>query len=377
MLALSWNKIKGIFVQTKLILSLTGIRAVAALWVVFGHFSSYLLEDFGVARDTLFQPFFDSAWAGVDLFFVLSGFIIALTYSEDFHLRGFRASSHFWWKRIARLYPVYLLTTLVATVFYLIAFASGHEFNHESESNLDWTTFIANILGVQEWFSLTSLDGPAWSVSAEFFAYLIFPVIAITILKVDSKAFLLGAAGLCFFALFVQDSVAFLNPRIIQIVLEFLLGALIYRATLGIELAAVPHWLALVLRSFFWIVAIVLLYFSGLNKAEWHAPLAITFVALIWLYSLKSAEKSMLATPVFVTLGLWSYSLYLIHRLVQNLTSGIGVPISDSFWVNSLIFMTLIAIPLALAGLCYRIVEEPCRRYLNRRPWFRVAAEAG
>lgn len=366
---LGWTK--GEFVSPRFINSLTGIRAVAALWVLFGHYSNYLLDDFGVPVGTIFQPIFDSAWVGVDLFFVLSGFIIAHTYLDEFKANKFKSSSNFWWKRISRLYPVYLLTTLATTLLFLVAISIGYKFNHGSGEVLTWGVFVTNILGVQEWIGYPSINQPSWSVSAEFFAYLIFPVLAVLFLRVNNRVVLLSLGLACVGFLFFESAITFVSPRIWQVVFEFSLGALVYKGTRGGWLGSISFRSANAVRPACWVLAIVLLYFAGLNHSEWHAPLALVFAILIWLYSLPGEQKSVLATPVFITLGLWSYSLYLVHMIVKNVITAIGVPVSSSAFVNALIFLGLLALPIGVSGLTYRFVEVPGRNILNRHPWLR------
>ena len=353
--------------------SLTGIRAIAALWVLVGHYSSYLNENFGLSRTTPLQPLIGSAWAGVDLFFVLSGFIITHTYLHNFNRRGLSESPRFWWKRIARLYPVYLTMTLVATCFYLIAVMTGHHFRNESAVNLSPTVFVANIFGVQQWLGLPSLDGPAWSVSAEIFAYLMFPLIALSLLRIESRPLLVCFTIFAAALLLVDTSRTPINPRIWQVTFEFTLGALIYKASRGVDFKYAIRF-ATPLRATLWFASLTIIYAAGVHAAEWHAPLAAAFALLILLYSLDGQERSPLAGKTFFTLGLWSYSLYLVHRLLQNVTSGIGVPTSSHFAFNALIFMILLLIPIGLSGLTYTYIEEPSRKYLNERPWLRRRA---
>ena len=159
------------------ITNLTGIRGVAALWVFSLHYQEYFI---GLLPETKkFHFLMSQGRYGVDLFFTLSGFILGHVYFQKFrNSRDYVKKNllkEFFFKRFARLYPVYLITVLIATSFYLIAVIKNHNFNHESESNLSIVNFVLNFVGVQEWFSRPSLNGPSWSVSAEFAAYLVFP----------------------------------------------------------------------------------------------------------------------------------------------------------------------------------------------------------
>ena len=342
--------------------SLTGIRAIAALWVLVGHYSSYLFEQFGFPKTTLMQPLLLSAWAGVDLFFVLSGFIIAHNYAAGW-TSSTKSFSRFLLKRVARLFPVYLITTLAAAGLYLVAILIGHSFNNQSASDLSPLSFVLNLFAVQQWFSVGSLNGPAWSVSAEFFAYaFVFPFLMLSFLSkkqfFPDWAFLLITVS----GLMMLPSLEALNPQIWQVSLEFTIGVVTYKIRKKmVSSISTPRVLALKCTAILGAVASI--YFGDPTYPN-HAFLALFCSAIIVLYSLPGEQKSILAKKPLVRLGYWSYSLYLIHRLIQNITSGLGTLGTSNWLLDTGIFLTLITLAIGLSGLCYRFVEEPCRRYL-------------
>ena len=356
--------------------ALTGIRAVAALWVLFGHYSSFLVNDFNFPSDSVLQPLFRSPYAGVDLFFILSGFIISYTYSKSFADRGLKASSKFWWKRFARIYPAYLFATLVAGTMFAVAIKVGHEFRNEDVPSLTPTTIAANILGIQTWVDIPSLDGPAWSVSSEFFAYAIFPLIALIMPFLRKRLMLFLSGALCIFSLYFTELQGVAPERIWQVFFEFLIGVIIYQLSAGTS--SVPRQITSAwFRGAVWLAALAVIYASGTQPTEAHYAVAPIFAVAVWSYSVPSTKSSLLDSPVMVRLGLWSYSLYLLHRLIQNAASGANLRSTGYVFADGLIFILLIALAILSAGMLYHFVEEPARKYLNRYQYFKPDARRG
>jgi peptidoglycan/LPS O-acetylase OafA/YrhL len=115
----------------------------------------------------------------------------------------------------------------------------------------------------------------------------------------------------------------------------------------------------------------VVIYSSGSLNHEAHFALAIVSALVVWSYSLQSDKKSLLDSRIMVRLGLWSYSLYLVHRLIQNAAAGLHLRSTNVAFYDGLIFFLLLAVAIFSAGFLYHFVEEPARKYLNRRPYFR------
>ena len=155
-------------------------RFVAALGVFIFHLK---LIDTGISP----------AWNGsyglfVDMFFILSGFVISYSYPSD--ARGVRAYSRFMIRRIARIYPLHLLSLLV----FVVLIGVGLERTARS-TPLD---FLYNLLLLQAWgvTNHLSFNSPSWSISAEFFCYLIFPLLMLFARKLHPLALAAVVAGL-------------------------------------------------------------------------------------------------------------------------------------------------------------------------------------
>ena len=147
------------------IASLTGIRFFLAVWVLLFH-TVDVWKDY-----PFFYNLFSNGYVAVSAFFVLSGFILVYNYANlktDAHsLKMFSLA------RIIRLYPMYLISIIVA--FPLFAY-----FQYKTEPGyigIIILTTLLTVFGLQAWYKpvLEKLNPPSWSLSVEFFFYSLFP----------------------------------------------------------------------------------------------------------------------------------------------------------------------------------------------------------
>src|SRR5262245_54893056 len=178
--------------------ALTGIRALAALLVLGMHTE----QNVPAGLDSLL-PFFARGYLGVDFFFVLSGFIITHVYFSSLASPSRSAVQIFLWHRFIRLYPVHItvLAGLVAIVS--VARAAGFTLNNPQEwqwNNLLWQLTLLHAWGVT---ASPGWNAPSWSISAEWFAYLLFPLLAPALMRVRERgiALLIAVAALAATAL--------------------------------------------------------------------------------------------------------------------------------------------------------------------------------
>ena len=148
---------------------LTALRFAAAMWVVGYHYWPALTH---AAAPQIIAK----GYLGVELFFVLSGFILSHVYLQSFGQGGFRFGS-FLWARLARIYPLHLLMIAVLTVLIGLATLAGVK---TGDQVLVWSSLPAQLSLTQAWGlgQAGGWDHPSWSISAEWFAYLSFPAFA-------------------------------------------------------------------------------------------------------------------------------------------------------------------------------------------------------
>jgi peptidoglycan/LPS O-acetylase OafA/YrhL len=142
--------------------ALTGMRALAALNILFFHFSNPKL--FGP-----FAPVVDNGYVSVSFFLLLSGFVLAYNYRERAE-RGLMSASTFWKARFSRIYPVFLFS-LIISVFVL---QQEWRLRPHGEFSLG---VLLTLLLLQGWSPTLSTfwNTPAWTLTTDVFFYALFP----------------------------------------------------------------------------------------------------------------------------------------------------------------------------------------------------------
>lgn len=336
------------------IISLSSLRGIAAWWVVLYHASD--LPFYSTVQDHL-HGWLPRGYLGVDLFFVLSGFIIARSYSHQFRSFSFKSYAKFLWLRLARIYPLHLFML----VFYLSVPISILVFSSEADisGRFDTKYYFLSFLLVQNWGFLPALDWnvPAWSISTEWMAYILFPLL-LAAAGVMARSRLLGPFLV---ALLVATAAVFAwvgelgwdieHFGVVRCVLEFWMGLCLYHLT-----PAAPSR-PLRRGALFAAVALCLAH-TGLGAPDYLVMPAAFLCLVLALCRDDGPLSTVLANPVLHWLGTISYSTYLVHYFVREWVKLTlvrdGVP-------PSLAFLAYVAATLAGSVLLYRWVEVPGR----------------
>ena len=171
---------------------LTSLRFFAALWVVLFHYWPKL--------DVAFTPaLVAKGYLGVELFFVLSGFILCHVYLAAAG-EGRLKYGAFLWNRLARVYPLHLATLFGMIALGVVAGLAGVAIDGEI---LRWDALPANLLMVQAWglAPAAAFNHPSWSISAEWFAYLTFPAFAFVAWRLRARPWLFAGGTLAAMAI--------------------------------------------------------------------------------------------------------------------------------------------------------------------------------
>lgn len=356
--------------------SLTALRFGAALMVVLFHFS-----DRAVAGSWLHATAIRHGYLGVDLFFVLSGFILAHVYLRAVETGQFRTID-FLRNRLARLYPLHVVTLVLTAVAALVASSTSHAplTTHGPQMGLDPETggnlarhLASQLLLVHGWGVDDRLyfNGPSWSISAEWFAYLLFPLFAgITIALARRPLVALALAAGALATAEALSQALFGNSltertfdlAMLRIGPEFLLGCLAYGV---LRHRAVP-------RPLIWpgLANVLLAIGAVLAGALPLVTAPVLFAALIVL--LAEAERQGLlgraGVPApLVYLGEISYSTYMVHLLAGKLFfHAVGrIDGIDPHALPAGVIIVGIVFVLAVSVFSYELVEQPARRRLR------------
>jgi peptidoglycan/LPS O-acetylase OafA/YrhL len=369
--------------------ALTGLRIVAALWVVCFHVVAPLAAVYAGPLAPVW-PVLRMGWIGVDLFFVLSGFVIAHSYLDRLGDRPRPAlMGRFLWARFARVWPVWAVVTALFAVVLTVTGSAERADSYSAPVTLVHT--VKQLLMVQQWGSdsiaRTSYVVPGWSLSAEWLAYVCFPVVALLLFRLRRLPWwLLGTMSLLAMSPFAVTSALHgddQNLWDIRIAGGFLAGALMNMAVRQLRVTpTVQRWAGAV--AVLAVVELVLVgwWSSSLVGLTKVGAAVLIFPVLVGALALsQGALARVLSRPIMQLGGRISYSLYLVHTClffvvdtVASRTSALA-PGSPHYMA---VLPQVVLLTLPAAYLLWRFVEEPSRTWLMahqpRLPRARVRA---
>src|SRR5581483_10824999 len=368
--------------------SLTGLRLFAAAWVVAFHFEFTPGAGFVEAVKHV-RAIVGVGSLGVDLFYVLSGFVIAFTYLDRMGPKlRVGPARRFIWARVSRVWPVFAVVTNLFGLWLLakLTFGDGNIAFQKIQPEMTVTSWLRQMFMVQMWsqpyFDGSSWVGPAWSISAEWAAYVLFPLTALVYYRLGRLPVPLLAA----LAVLTVTPIAAIsgmtgNPYfpyswLVRIAVGFTSGVLVYLAVRHVPLTdrvrRAASWCTVAVLG--GIVAGLFLGDSMIGMREGDGEhggmVMVLFPVLVGALALSSGRgpARLLSTNWAVHGGRISYSLYLVH-----------IPVFEVIWTLmiryrfigpdtpggvTLAFAGLIAVFVA-AHLPWRFVEEPARRRLR------------
>lgn len=378
---------------------LTGIRFVAAAWVLLYHLQGPL-NTMGLLGIPVFDDVLRVGRLGVDLFFALSGFILTHTYLTRLgpKIKG-RATVDFWWLRLARVYPVHLVMLVIAGIAVVAqAKVTGEDLDRDWLNPID---FIKNLLLVQEWGAdpQRGWNFVAWSLSMEWLAYLIFPVLVLLIwlfYKRLSTGWIIVIwcvvmAPLVAYAFTTGDAYYTANwGSTYRILTEFTAGAITYLIVRRLvpdgsldprpRVEKLATTLSAVLPLLVIAGAVILGNLPAAQPPQTNLgidaePLPPYFhlllvpLLIIWIGALALSRHGLartLGTRTLVLGGFISYSLYMTHLVWFGLwragMTAVGIEGGALYAVG---FVGLVVGAIVIAWLMWKFVEEPAREWMR------------
>ncbi len=385
--------------------ALTGVRGIAALWVVSFHFRPELVDAF--PQLGVFAPIMDVGHLGVDLFFILSGFILTYTHLDTMTSGRFtwRKPLAFLWLRLSRVWPLTAFC-LVLWAIYLGVRAEAFR-DAGAAAGLDPQRFLVHVLMLQAWTNHHHDWNPVdWSVSAEWLAYLVYSLGIFIVARLaahSSRRARVVLALVCLVPIIMigvslQDGTDLLwngNDLIpgimpLRVLSEFAAGALattIVKPLLarGARLRLpIPLVTAIVLVGVLYVLSYAdprpaprlgqPWYIHGANMwgpSESAIVIPLFLVLIASLAVCRDPLERLLSTPVLVWLGKVSFAVYLIHWMMLDalrwlngrywhLGSG-----TAAVWPYRALILLAIALAIVAGWLLWRTVEEPARKVMR------------
>jgi peptidoglycan/LPS O-acetylase OafA/YrhL len=328
--------------------ALTGLRFFLALWVILHHLTGPGQDLEPLARQLPFGlfPLIRGGYQAVTTFFVLSGFVLTRSYAATVWDR--RSVINYWIGRVARVYPVYLLSLAV-----MIPFIAEDRTPHKAGY------VEAHLVLVQAWLGPIPVgwNTPAWSLSCEMFFYALFPLSALLVRRTNWRnVIVVAAVATCLTRLMWAAGISDDIKPLVHLA-DFVMGVAAACAfqLLGARIAGWKLYLPGLIGAAVVIAdPDVLPTFIDLNSAL--RPL--NALLLIGLAMGGGVIARALSTRVIVYLGKSSYAMYILH-----------VPVMWWYLRESKVFSPglYVALVIALSALVYGLFEEPANRYLRDR----------
>ena len=357
------------------ITNLTPLRGIAAILVVIFHFEIVLV--LFLPRDI--SRFFSKCYLMVDLFFIMSGFIIYHVYGEFFkfniHTKSFNKYIR---ARLARVYPLHIFTLILTIILVVIAHFKWDEF-------FNLHAIPTHMLMLQSFglHSIYTWNVPAWSISAEFAAYIIFPLFAFALFRFKIITPIVISALTIFIYCLLAFKLSKSNGTTglynldqtydygyLRGIAGFLAGGMIYQ---------------LYLKKIFYFLkadAILIILFTLLFACLHFGVTDLLFIPVFLLLVLSSAYntgrvKRFLGNRFLQWLGDISYSVYLMQFplmiLVIALLPHFGISWNGPYslhlpyWQAALSCLVFLAILIGISALSYQFIERPFRKLINSK----------
>ncbi|HVZ28916.1 MAG TPA: acyltransferase [Asticcacaulis sp.] len=358
--------------------ALDACRGLCAVMVVLFHISAN-----GYFYD--WTPIRNGGRA-VSFFFVLSGFVITYAYSG--RLRATGDLPDFMIRRFGRIYPLHLFTLALLVLIELTKLALSLVAHVQSGqaafsgSNDLWSLlgnlFLLNGVGL---FSDFTWNGPSWSISTEFYTYIVFAVVAVGFRK--KAPYVLAPLALLFSGLLLWADSVHLGTTaglgFLSCLYCFSLGSLTYSAfSFARQHWSPPAWAGTVA-----LIGIGAAFFAAFPLRFLLMPLA--FAACIFVLAFETgAAAHLLGRPLPQFFGRISYSIYLMQYVILQVFLGVARVLQSKFHIhifdtvhgvimvdfplkitNDLFAIVYVGVVVAASALSYKWVEEPARDYFN------------
>jgi len=373
---------------------LTGIRYFLTLIVVLSNMALFSDVDPGFIRklDWTFFKVLSSAPVRVDVFFMLTGFLLFYIYGQHFSKKiRIRQYFIFFIKRIIRIYPVHALVLSIIGIAYIFGVwqsleyftPDGFQFPHPTQNRIEQPgSFIQNITLTNAWglvpYTRASWNGPSWSISIELINYLIFPFVAFLMMRFN-KPHHFAISLLATLSLYLYIQMTWINDIGVYVGL----GA-IFRGFIGMILGIICAQIFLFgkYKNIAWdyIFVFVLIIIAAMmvrsltvnDRFDYLFYIPLPFLVLS-LAMAKGFIKKIFSMSWLIHLGNLSFSIYMIHQpflqIARYFFEGYyGTLDSEGEPILIIMHLFLIVITMTIiAHLIYTYIENPVRTWAKQK----------
>ena len=379
--------------------NLTPMRGVAALLTVIFHVDIMIGQGGSMLVNHARSMLLSRMYLMVDFFFILSGFIMFYVYGKIFSSSVTKeAFKKFSLARFARVYPLHFVTLCYCILLFFISQQLGIPKLQIVQVENNSFSILTNVLLLHSMnlHNYFSWNHASWSISVEWWAYMVFPFLVPPILAMGNNKKVITAI-LCFvgylvITFFIMPIVtvpkeipfAKINPDSLTInvayqygyircLCGFILGMMVYQAYCA-------QWLKKVLANGYVLIGLVLASFVCMHfdLPDILSVLPFPLILLCGAYGSIGIDKFFAFKPL-QRLGDWSFSIYLVHQpLIFTLVcitaylnpvdltkAASGPPPKPEMFAGWLICIVFIIVTLVVSYFTYRFIEVPARNRLN------------
>lgn len=382
---------------------LTGIRALAAFWVFLRHYRTELIDAFPGMH--LLAPLMNVGYLGVDLFFILSGFILTVTHLDSMTTRyDWRKSLGFLWLRLGRVWPLTAFVLMLFGAYFIAMFWITGDQSYAAL--VDVPRLVEHLFLVHAWYPhALDWNGLDWSISAEWMAYLTFGLGGVLVLGryakvVTPRGMLITMALLTLpmiivgfsmqddtILLFSNDSWDIMGGMVaIRVLTEFWIGAILAVFLKDRMQRGTQSRMPLPTITAIAIIVVIYLvtafdprrfpragqpeFYNGIDQIAPTESIIVLPLLVLLIGALAVCGRDplsrLLSTRPFLVGGRVSYALYLSHPLVI----GAGLLVTQRTGASggwlAVIAILVMASSWVFAWVLWRLVEEPARKTARR-----------
>jgi peptidoglycan/LPS O-acetylase OafA/YrhL len=332
-----------------------GLRGIAALSVVLFHIHLAIKKHTAYALPFFLEEVFFTGYLGIQIFFVLSGFVIA--YSVRNASNDLSFFSRFFIRRSLRLDPPYWVVIILTL---LLAGIAGLTFKSGTEFPFSGTQIFYNLIYLPDLMQVPLIIPVAWTLCVEFQFYLVFALLILMIqyTGLNKRMALVLWGVLSLFSILQNTPWAVIHLKPVTFIphwYSFFLGCTVCWAMLDKKI-----------RAFLWINYLIVLSLSFWTSTP-HAAVSLATALLIDGVSLVGGLHRVLKERFFQYTGRLSYSLYLIHWPIGMKLVDLGYKMGGDLMASpaavALLFIFTLLVTLGAADLFYRLVEKPSHEF--------------